>query len=131
MSSVTYVEAIKTGENNMKTSWRSIEPKGIEDYLKDLCVIYRGEVDNPHDVNAILDEERKIQILRYHLWDAERSILETPGSWRFLYLEEKGSLPTDDESIASKLYDFAVKKKLERVKEFGIDLRPIYERIKK
>ena len=131
MSSVTCVEAIKTGENNMKTSWRSVEPKGIEDYLKDLCVIYRGEVDNPHDVNAILDEERKIQILRYHLWDAERSILETPGSWRFLYLEEKGSLPTDDESIASKLYDFAVKKKLERVKEFGIDLTDIYERIKK
>ena len=131
MSSVTCVEAIKTGENSMKTSWRSIEPKGIEDYLKDLCVIYRGEVDNPHDVNAILDEERKIQILRYHLWDAERSILETPGSWRFLYLEEKGSLPTDDESIASKLYDFAVKKKLERVKEFGIDLTDIYERIKK
>ena len=131
MSSVTCVEAIKTGENNMKTSWRSIEPKGIEDYLKDLCVIYRGEVDNPHDVNAILDEERKIQILRYHLWDAERSILETPGSWRFLYLEEKGSLPTDDESIAIKLYDFAVKKKLERVKEFGIDLTDIYERIKK
>ena len=59
MSSATCVEAIKTGENNMKTSWRSIEPKGIEDYLKDLCVIYRGEVDNPHDVNAILDEEPK------------------------------------------------------------------------
>ena len=115
----------------MKTAWRSIEPKGIEDYLKDLCVIYRGEVDNPHDVNAILDEERKIQILRYHLWDAERSILETPGSWRFLYLEEKGSLPTDDESIARKLYDFVVRKKLERVKEFGIDLTDIYERTKR
>ena len=119
------------GVNSMRTSFRSIEPKGIEDYLKDLCVIYRGEVDNPHDVNAILDEERKIQILRYHLWDAERSILETPGSWRFLYLEEKGSLPTDDESIARKLYDFAVKKKLERVKEFGIDLFAIYERLKR
>ena len=130
MSSATCAEAIKTGENSMKTSWRSIEPKGIEDYLKDLCVIYRGEVDNPHDVNAILDEERKIQILRYHLWDAERSILETPGSWRFLYLEEKGSLPTDDESIARKLYDFVVRKKLERVKEFGIDLTDIYERIR-
>ena len=115
----------------MKTSWRSVEPKGIEDYLKDLCVIYRGEVDNPHDVNAILDEERKIQILRYHLWDAERSILETPGSWRFLYLEEKGSLPTDDESIARKLYDFVVRKKLERVKEFGIDLTDIYERTRR
>ena len=131
MSSVTCAEAIKTGENKMKTSWRSIEPKGIEDYLKDLCVIYRGEVDNPHDVNAILDEERKIQILRYHLWDAERSILETPGSWRFLYLEEKGSLPADDESIARKLYDFAVKKKLERVKEFGIDLFGIYQQVSK
>ena len=119
------------GANSMRTSFRSIEPKGIEDYLKDLCVIYRGEVDNPHDVNAILDEERKIQILRYHLWDAERSILETPGSWRFLYLEEKGSLPVDDKNIALKLYDFAVKKKLERVKEFGIDLTDIYERIRK
>ena len=131
MSSATCAAAIKTGENNMKTSWRSIEPKGIEDYLKDLCVIYRGEVDNPHDVNAILDEERKIQILRYHLWDAERSILETPGSWRFLYLEEKGSLPTDDQSIARKLYDFVVRTKLERVKEFGIDLTDIYERTRR
>ena len=130
MSSATCAEAIRSGANNMRKSYRSIEPKGIEDYLKDLCVIYRGEMDNPHDVNAIMDEERKIQILRYHLWDAERSILETPGSWRYLYLEEKGSLPVDDESIARKLYDFAVKKKLERVKEFGIDLFPLYNSIK-
>ncbi len=114
----------------MKKSYRSVEPKGIEDYLKDLCVIYHGEIDNPHDINATMDEERKIQILRFHLWDVEKSILETPGSWRYLYLEEKGSLPIDDESIARKLYDFAVKKKLERVKEFGIDLTGIYERIK-
>ena len=49
----------------MKKSYRSIEPKGIEDYLRELCVIYRGEMDNPHDVNSIIDEERRIQILRY------------------------------------------------------------------
>jgi len=123
-------EVIPSGVSKMRKSYRSVEPKGIEDYLKDLCVIYRGEIDNPHDINATMDEERKIQILRFHLWDIEKSILETPGSWRYLYLEEKGSLPVDDESIARKLYDFAVKKKLERVKEFGIDLTGIYERIK-
>ena len=116
------------GESDMRTSWRSIQPKGIEDYLKDLCMIYRGEMDNPHDVNALMDEERAIQFLKYNLWDVERSILETPGSWRFLYLEEKGSLPVDDEMIARKIYDFAVRKKLERVKEFGVDLTGIYER---
>ena len=131
MSYVTCAEVTQNGASNMRKSYRSVEPKGIEDYLKDLCVIYRGEIDNPHDVNSIMDEERKIQILRFHLWDAERSILETPGSWRFLYLEEKGSLPVDDESIARKLYDFAVKKKLERVKEFGIDLTDIYERTRR
>jgi hypothetical protein len=87
-------------------------------------------MDNPHDVNAIIDEERRIQILRYHLWDAERSLLETPGSWRYMYIEEKGSLPVDDETIARKLYDFAVRKKLERVKEFGIDLIPLYNSVK-
>ena len=48
-----------------------------------------------------------------------------------MYIEEKGSLPGDDESIARKIYDFAVKKKLERVKEFGIDLSGIYERFKR
>ena len=114
----------------MRTSWRSIETKGIEDHLKDLCLIYRGEIDNPHDINAIMDEERRIQILRYHLWDAERSLLEAPGSWRYMYLEEKGSLPIDDKSIARKLYDFVVRKKLERVKEFGIDLIPLYNSVK-
>lgn len=112
----------------MRTSWRSTEPKGIEDHLKDLCLIYRGEMDNPHDVNALMDEERAIQFLKYNLWDVERSIMETPATWRYLYLEEKGSLPMDDASIACKIYDFAVRKKLERVKQFGIDLTSVYER---
>lgn len=115
----------------MKTSYRSIEPKGIEDYLKDLCVIYREEIDNPHDVNAFVDEERAIQILKYSLWDVEKSILEMPATWRYLYLEEKGSLPADDESIARRIYDYAVKKKLERVREFGIDLTSLYYRFRK
>ena len=122
--------AVINGVNSMRTSFRSIEPKGIEDYLKDLCLIYRGEMDNPHDVNALLDEERAIQFLKYNLWDVERSILETPGTWRYLYIEEKGSLPADDEAIARKIYDFAVKKKLERVKEYGIDLSVVYERFR-
>lgn len=116
------------GVSSMKNSWKSTQPKGIEEHLKDLCLIYRGEMDNPHDVNALLDEERAIQFLRYSLWDVERSIIETPASWRYLYLEEKGSLPADDEAIARKIYDFAVKKKLERVKEFGIDLTSVYQR---
>jgi hypothetical protein len=125
------VAATVIGESNMRTSWRSTEPKGIEDHLKDLCLIYRGEMDNPHDVNALMDEERAIQFLKYNLWDVERSIMETPATWRYLYLEEKGSLPVDDASIARKIYDFAVKKKLERVKAFGIDLTGVYERFKK
>ena len=120
--------AATNGVNDMRTSWRSTQPKGIEDHLKDLCLIYRGEMDNPHDVNALLDEERAIQFLRYSLWDVERSIIETPASWRYLYLEEKRSLPADDEAIARKSYDFEVKKKLERVKEFGIDLTSVYQR---
>lgn len=123
--------AATNGVNDMRTSWRSTQPKGIEDHLKDLCLIYRGEMDNPHDVNALLDEERAIQFLRYSLWDVERSIIETPASWRYMYLEEKGSLPADDEAIARKIYDFAVKKKLERVKEFGIDLTAVYQRFAK
>ena len=121
--------AVINGVNSMRTSFRSIEPKGIEDYLKDLCLIYRGEMDNPHDVNALVDEERAIQFLKYNLWDVERSILETPGTWRYFYIEEKGSLPLDDEAIARKIYDYAVKKKLERVKEFGIDLTDVYARL--
>lgn len=88
-------------------------------------------MDNPHDVNALVEDDRAIQILKYNLWDVERSILEAAAIWRFLYIEEKGSLPVDDESIARKIYDFAVKKKLERVKEFGIDLSGIYERFKR
>ena len=120
--------AATNGVNDMRTSWRSSQPKGIEDHLKDLCLIYRGEMDNPHDVNALLDEERAIQFLRYSLWDVERSIIETPASWRYLYLEEKGSLPADDEAIARRIYDFAVRQKLERVKESGIDLTEVYRR---
>ena len=128
MLSARCVAAVINGVSNMRTSYRSIEPKGIEDHLKDLCLIYRGEIDNPHDVNALIDEERVIQILKYNLWDVERSILEMPATWRYLYLEEKGSLPVDDEAIARKIYDFAVKKKLERLSEMGINLTDVYRR---
>ena len=128
MLSALCVAAVINGVSNMRTSYRSIEPKGIEDHLKDLCLIYRGEIDNPHDVNALIDEERVIQILKYNLWDVERSILEMPATWRYLYLEEKGSLPVDDEAIARKIYDFAVKKKLERLSEMGINLTDVYRR---
>ena len=121
--------AILAGVNDMMH--HKPEPyKGIEDYLNELCMVYRGETDNPHDVDAITEEERAVQFLRFHLWDVERSILESPGSWRYMYIEEKGSLPVDNERIAHKLYDFAVGKKLERVKEFGIDLTDIYKRIR-
>ena len=77
----------------MRTSWRSLEPKGIEDYLMDLCKVYRGEEDNPHDVNATNNEERKIQFLRYHLWDIEKSVMERPGYWRYLLIEHMAVFP--------------------------------------
>ena len=117
------------GENNMRTSWRSLESKGIEDYLMDLCKVYRGEEDNPHDVNATNYEERKIQFLRYHLWDIEKSVMERPGYWRYLLIEHHGSLPCDDESIARKIYDYAIKTKLDRLSEMGFNLMPIYKRL--
>lgn len=121
--------AILAGVNDMMH--HKPEPyKGIEEYLNELCMVYRGETDNPHDVDAMTEEERAVQFLRFHLWDVERSILESPGSWRYMYIEEKGSLPMDNERIAHKLYDYAVGKKLERVKEFGIDLTDIYKRIR-
>ena len=114
----------------MRTSYRSIEPKGIEDYLKDLCKVYRGEEDNPHDINATNDEDRAIQFLKYHLWDIEKSIMERPGYWRYLVIEHRGSLPCDDESIARKIYEYAVKVKLDKLSEMGYNLRDIYARLK-
>lgn len=103
--------------------------KGIEDYLKELCKVYRGEGDNPHDVNALIDEERAIQFLRYHLWDVERTVLERPGYWHVLVIENTGSLPSDDESIAQRIYDYAVKMKLDKLSEIGFDLKEIYRRL--
>lgn len=129
MSSAICVEVIKTGESKMRKSFRSIEPKGVEDYLKELCVIYRGEVDNPHDVTAVIDEERAIQFLKFHLWDVEKSVLENPGEWRYLILEEYGSIPVEESAMAKRIYDYAVKTKLDRLAEMGINLNEVYRRI--
>jgi len=126
-----YVVVAINGVNNMRTSWRTIEPKGIEDYLNDLCKVYRGEEDNPHDINATCEDERVIQILRYHLWDVEKSVMERPGYWRFLVIEHHGSLPGDDKSIASRIYEFAVKMKLDKLSEMGTNLKDVYRRISK
>lgn len=120
--------AVINGVNSMRTSWRTVDPKGIEDYLKDFCKIYRGEEDNPHDVNATNDDERAIQFLRYHLWDIERSVMERPAYWRFLVIEHHGSLPCDDESIARKIYNYAVKVKLDKLSDMGFNMMDIYKR---
>lgn len=128
MSSARCAVATANGENKMRTSWRSVEPKGIEDYLQDLCKVYRGEEDNPHDVNASDDEERAMQFLRYHLWDIEKSVIERPGYWRYLVIEHHGSLPCDDESIARKIYNYAVKVKLDKLSDMGFNLRETYRR---
>ena len=129
MSSDTCAEAIRSGENSMKKSYRSIVPKGIEDYLRELCVIYHGEMDNPHDVNAILDEERAIQFLKFHLWDVEKSVLENLGEWRYLIIEKYGSIPVEESAMARRIYDYAVKAKLDRLAEIGINLTEVYRRI--
>lgn len=105
------------------------QDKGIEDHLWDLCRIYRGEEDNPHDVNAVTDDERAVQFLRYHLWDAERSVIENPGYWRFLILENYGSIPADGESVARRIYDYAVRTKLDRLAEMGCRMDEIYTRL--
>ena len=80
-------------------------------------------------MNVLIDEERAIQCLRYHLWDVERSVLERPGYWRFLVIEHTGSLPSDDESIALRIYNYAVKMKLDKLSEIGFDLKAIYRRL--
>lgn len=100
--------------------------KGIEEHLKDLCIIYRGEVDNPHDVDSLHDEERAIQFLRFHLWDTERSIIENPAAWKFRILEEYGSIPVEDSALACRIYEYAVKTKLRWLSEAGIDLSDVY-----
>lgn len=102
--------------------------KGVEDHLRDLCRIYRGETDNPHDVDSLLDDERAIQFLRFHLWDAERSILENPALWKFRILEEYGSVPVEDSALASRIYEYAINTKLNGLKEIGIDLTDVYRR---
>lgn len=104
-------------------------PKGVVDYLKDLCVIYRGETDNPHDVDSEVYEERMIQFLRFHLWDAERSVLENPAWWKFRILEEYGCLPSEPHHLARRIYDFAIKTKLDSIQNHGTDLWPLYRRV--
>ena len=128
MFSARCVVAAVIGGNDMDRSCIPAQSKGIEAHLRDLCRIYRGEEDNPHDVTALLDEERAIQFLRYNLWDVERCFMEAPAVWRSIFWEEKCGLPADDEAIARKIYNYAVRKKLERVKEFGVDLTGVYER---
>ena len=119
--------AILAGVNDMMH--HKPEPyKGIEEYLNELCLIYRGETDNPHDVDAMTEEERAVQFLRFHLWDVERSILENPGGWRYLILEEYGSLPMDDRRLAKRIYDYAVGKKLDRLAEMEINLKDVFRR---
>ena len=45
------------------------------------------------------------------------------------FIEHNGTLPSDDESIAQRIYDYAVKMKLDKLSEIGFDLKAIYRRL--
>lgn len=103
---------------------------GISDTIMKLCTYYRGENSNPYDVTSTIPDERKIEFLRYHLWDVEHSVSADPDIWRKRMEENNGTVPANPEDAARAIYDFAVTARLESLSAIGIDLRDIYIKIK-
>lgn len=129
MWSARCVAVTQSGENNDMRHTFQQKADSIEDCLRKICRVYGGEDENPYEIDALSEDDREIQCLRYHLWDVERSIMESPAYWRFLIIENHGSIPQNSESLARRIYDYAANQKLELMKEMCIDLSETYKRI--
>lgn len=104
-------------------------PKNIEDKISRHCKYFHGEIDNPYDVSSIIPEERRIEFFRYQLWDVEKSLVTDPGKWRLALFEAEESIPSDPDTLAEKIYDFAVRTKLSILSQSGISLHDLYSKL--
>ena len=104
-------------------------PRDLRSILS-LCKLYHGEGSNPYDVDSPDREERMVQFLKYHLFDAEKDLSDNPTRWKYLLLQERGGAFTSEQHLAKLLYDFCIGKKLSMMKDStGYDFRPLMEKM--
>lgn len=106
-------------------------PESVEDHLRARCRFYDGErMTNPYDITSSVPEDRAVEILKFHLWDVEKSVMDDPGLWRERLILAKGGIPSEASEAAKAIYEFAVKVKLEILRSFGTDLIDTYRKFK-
>lgn len=114
----------------MKYTRLCFTPQGLEENILSLCKLYHGEGNNPYDVDSPDREERMVQFLKYHLFDAEKDLSDNPTRWKYLLLQERGGAFTSEQHLAKLLYDFCIGKKLSMMKDStGYDFRPLMEKM--
>ena len=98
----------------------------ILELVKGCCKLYKGGDTNPYRPDEANREEWAKEYLKFHVWDAEYSVVQKFTWWRQMW-EERHSMPNlTKEQKAEEIYILAIKDKLKKMEREDIDFQQMY-----
>lgn len=90
--------------------------------LLELCKLYHQEKANPYPQSEKWDPE---QYLKFQIWEAERSVVESPGYW-FTAWEIRYKKPIPQDVKEEEIYKLATSDMLKKIARDDIDFMSMY-----
>ena len=98
----------------------------IIELAKGHCKLYKGGDTNPYDPTKATKKEWASEYLKFHIWDAEYSVIHRFTWWREIWEENGGNKDLPKEEKAEEIYKLAILDKLRKMERPDIDFMAMY-----
>lgn len=98
----------------------------IIELAKNHCRLYKGGDKNPYDPTKATENEWAEEYLKFHIWEAEYSVIQKFTWWRDMWLDSGGNPDLPKEEKAEEIYKLAIRDKLRKMDRPDVDFMAMY-----
>lgn len=91
-----------------------------------LCKLYNGGKTNPYDPNCTQTDDRVMEYLKFHVWDAEFAFVASYGEWLDLWQRNESRREDND---PKSVYHFVIECKLMKMQCEDMDFEKLYHEL--
>lgn len=98
----------------------------IIELVKKHCKLYKGGDTNPYNFYSLKGEKWAKEYLKFHIWDAEYSVVQKFTWWRELWDDQNPGSNLSKAEKAEEIYKMAILDKLRKMERPDIDFMKLY-----